>query len=101
MYIEAMDRLDIDENQNEHGFAVVSIVPLNPAWLFQDRMVPQFCGIDLRQREAGSQCFSDAKIDGTAGSSCHDGLGKRSNKSPFVVSSGPLACRISTRLAFR
>jgi hypothetical protein len=42
MYIEAMDRLDIDENQNEHGFAVVSIVPLNPAWLFQDRMVAQF-----------------------------------------------------------
>jgi hypothetical protein len=39
-----METLHIDENQNQHGFTASpsAFGPLNPAWLFQDRMVAQF-----------------------------------------------------------
>jgi hypothetical protein len=69
-----------------------SIWPLNPAGCFKIGWWRNFRGIDLRQRQVGSQCFSDARIEGT-GSSSHDGLEDGSNESvsAFMVSASPLA----------
>src|SRR5262245_20315967 len=39
MHTEVMERLHIDENQNQQVLVSFSIWPLNPAWPFQDRMV--------------------------------------------------------------